>query len=64
MAEKYPIDDLWKMLLADESWESDPAVMAGGRKKVISHFLQERHGFGHAVSSFISSSNGINPTRS
>lgn len=29
MAEKYPIDDLWKMLLADESWESDPAVMMG-----------------------------------
>ena len=24
MTEKYPIDDLWKMLLADESWEPDP----------------------------------------
>ena len=27
-------------------------------------FSQERHGFGHAVSCFISSSTGINPTRS
>ena len=36
---------------------------AGGIRKEYC-FLQERHGFGHAVSCFNSSSTGTKPTRS
>ena len=26
MAERYEIDEIWRMLLADDSWEKDPGV--------------------------------------